>query len=74
MIVWDHGPWTPMAIRIEDMRRGISNSNWQGSGSTAGGTSCACGEARESKEQWLLIKSDDEYAKPKMNRRSYRSN
>ena len=53
-----------MAIHAKPMRRVISISRLTGSGSRDAGTSCACGpRPREKKEQWLLIKGDDEYAR-----------
>ena len=66
MIVWDTGTWTP----IGDPHRGYAKGHleFELAGQRLNGRWHLVrmrAKPRESKEQWLLIKSDDEYAKPK---------
>ena len=66
MIVWDQGTWTP----IGDPHRGYAKGHleFELAGQRLNGRWHLVrmrAKPRESKEQWLLIKSDDEYAKPK---------
>ena len=66
MIVWDAGTWAP----IGDAHRGYAKGHLEFE--LAGQRLHGCwhlvrmrAKPRESKEQWLLIKSDDEFARPK---------
>ena len=66
MIVWDTGTWTP----IGDPHRGYAKGHleFELAGQRLNGRWHLVrmrAKPRESKEQWLLIKGDDEYAKPK---------
>ena len=65
VIVWDKGTWAPLGDAHKGLEEGPSRirASWARS-STAAGISCRMhGKPGEKRENWLLIKGEDEFAR-----------
>ena len=63
VIVWDEGTWMPEGDPAAMMKKGHINFELKGDKLKGAGTSSGCARARgEKRDNWLLIKSDDEFA------------